>query len=98
MLDSVLGTTYKGSPIWAIALTLFVPALIVYLSLHPNEPWGGRGVRIGLLPLALWGMWVMSRTYVIILCKSFDYTMMWTGLMCILAADVQLYELSVSPT
>lgn len=59
---SVLLATFRGSPIWAIALTLLVPAFITYLSLYPQT----RAVRAGLLPIAVGAMWVMLRTYEVV--------------------------------
>jgi hypothetical protein len=58
---TLLSTTYRGSPVWSIALTIAVPIVIAYLALTSTT----RLIRAALLPLALYGLWVMSGTYVI---------------------------------
>ena len=78
--------TFKGAPIWSMALTLLIPAVITYLSLFS----GTRGWRIGLLPIALGAMWVMLWSY------KFEGRM--SSIECdelIVADDAPYFELSV---
>ena len=84
-LSYVMSYTYKGAPVWCIGLTILVPGLITYLSLFT----GPRIARLSLLPLALWGMWVMVWSYKYERRKWRDVTQL------IIADDVQLFELSV---
>lgn len=78
--------TFKGAPIWGIALTIVIPAVITYLSLYP----GSRALRIGLLPIALMGMWITLWNYRFETRECFTQE---AGL--ILADDAPLLELSV---
>lgn len=57
--------TYRGTPIYIIALTLIIPYLIVHLALRPTLS-GSRAYRLALAPVALWAMWVMYDTYIML--------------------------------
>ena len=62
---------YNGTPIWVIALTIFVPYLIVFLALSPSPSLspreapkrGNRVFRVALAPVGIRAMWEMFRPY-----------------------------------
>jgi hypothetical protein len=57
---ALLSSTCRGSPIWAIAMSILPAFAIAYLALISAS----RVYRAALFPIALYGLWVVTETYI----------------------------------